>query len=63
MKQDRRWLYIAILALVIAVIWVAVSAISKLRQKTVPPDIEKAAEPLNPSLDQTIFTKLSRRGG
>ncbi len=61
MRKDKRWIYIAILSVVVAVSWAAVSAVTKLRKSTVPPDIEKVAEPLNPNLDKSIFTILSKR--
>lgn len=61
MTKDRRWLYIAILSLVIATLWAGVSAVARLRNSTIPPDIEKAAKPLDPNIDRSIFTVLSKR--
>lgn len=63
MNKDRHWLYIAILALILALSWVGVSAWERLRTSTVPPDIEKVASPLDPNIDQSIFSKLSERKG
>lgn len=63
MKKDRKWLYIAILSLVIAVTWVVISAVSRLRQTTIAPDVEKAMTPLNPKIDQTVFDDLQKRRG
>ncbi len=61
MRKDRRWIYIGILAVVVATTWIAVSAIAGLRKSTIPSDIEKVAAPLNPDLDRSVFTKLSAR--
>ncbi len=63
MNKDRRWLYIAILTLVLALCWVGVSAIERLRTSTIPPDIEKIMSPLDPNIDRSIFSKLSQRKG
>ncbi len=63
MNRDKKWLYIAVLALVLAVCWVEVSAVEKLRTSTLPADLEKVMTPLDPNLDQTIFTKLAQRKG
>ena len=61
MNKDRRWLYIAILSLVIAIIWVGVSLALKRRQSTIAPDVQKVIVPLDPTIDQSIFTKLAKR--
>lgn len=61
MTKDRGWLYLAILTLVVALTWVAVSAIIRFRQPTVPKDIEKAAAPLDPNLDAAFFTRLQEK--
>ncbi|MBI4099869.1 hypothetical protein HY440_02575 [Candidatus Microgenomates bacterium] len=61
MRRDKRWIYIGILSLVVAICWIAVSAISRLRQSTIPADVEKVATPLSPDLDRSIFTSLSKR--
>lgn len=63
MRRSRSWLYLAILTLVVALTWTATSAISYFRRSTVPQDVEKAAAPLDPSLDGAFFTKLQQRAG
>ncbi|MBI4099566.1 hypothetical protein HY440_01015 [Candidatus Microgenomates bacterium] len=61
MKKDRRSLYIAILSFVAAAIWVGVSAYARLHQSTIPADVERAARPLNPIIDKSIFMTLTKR--
>lgn len=59
--KGREWLFIAILAFVIAVVWVTVAAVSRTRQSTIPPDVERIMTPLNPNLDKDFFMKLKER--
>ena len=54
-------MYISILTLVVALTWVAVSAISHFRQSTVPKDVEQAIVPLDPNLNAAFFTKLEQK--
>lgn len=63
MRGNRSWLYLAVLTLVVALTWTATSAIGYFRRSTVPQDVEKAAAPLDPDLDTTLFTKLQQRAG
>lgn len=62
-NKDRRWLYIAILSLVVAVTWVGVSAAARLRKSTVPADLEKVLKPLDPTIDTTVFSDLAKHKG
>lgn len=62
-KTDRRWLYIAILSLIVALTWVGVSAVARLRKSTIPEGLEKVMKPLDPTIDTTIFSDLSKRKG
>lgn len=61
MRRDRSWLYIAVLTLLVAIIWTGVTAVANIRKSTVPPDLEKAIEPLNPNIDTKIFTILQKK--
>ena len=61
MKKDRRWIYIAVMSLFMAIVWVAASLIIKQRQSTIPADLQQIITPLDPSIDQTIFTRLAGR--
>lgn len=60
-NKDNRWLYIAILSFVIALIWVGATIIIKQRKSTIPPDLEKVTQPLDPTIDRSILIKLSKR--
>jgi hypothetical protein len=44
-----------------ALAWVGVSAMSKMREKTVPPDLEKIAAPVDPNIDKQLFERLERK--
>jgi hypothetical protein len=61
MKKSNSWLYISILLFVIAVIWAGVSAYSQMRKPTIPPDLQKIMEPLDPNLDMTTLQKIKER--
>jgi len=59
--RRNSWLYISILSLIMALAWVGVSAMSKMREKTVPPDLEKIAAPVDPNIDKQLFERLERK--
>lgn len=61
MIKNKSWLYLTILTLVVALTWVAVSAISHFRQTTIPKDVETAAAPLDPNLDAEFFNSLQQK--
>ncbi len=61
MNKDRSWFYIAALTLVLAITWAGMTAWSKNKQSTIPPDIEKIMKPLNPKLDSVILNKLQQK--
>ena len=63
MNKDRRWLSIAIMAVLVALFWVGLSAAEKLRRSTIPQDIEKVMTPLDPNIDRSIFIDLGKRKG
>ncbi len=63
MKRDRRWLYIAILSLILAFFWVGVSAAARLRKSTLPEGLDKVMTALDPTIDISIFTDLAKRKG
>lgn len=60
-SKDRGWFYIAVLTLILAVTWAVMTAWSRNKQSTIPPDIEKIMAPLNPKLDSVILNKLQQK--
>lgn len=60
-NRSKSILFISVLAAIMAFIWASVTAYSVLRKSTIAPDLRKAMEPINPNLDQTLFTKLQQR--
>lgn len=61
MNNKKNWPYIAILTFAVAVIWLAVSANAQMRKVTVPPDLQKAVEPLDPNLNIQTLQKIKER--
>lgn len=59
--RSKNLAYISILSLILALCWLGVTAVSKMREKTTPPDLEKIMVPLNPYLDKEWFISLERR--
>ncbi len=61
MHKDRSWLYLSLLTLLVAIVWTAVTAISSTRKSTIPSDVETVMAPLDPKIDQSIFTILQQK--
>ncbi len=61
MKKRSSWVYISILSFALAVIWAAVSAYSQAKKPTIPADLQKVIEPLNPSLNMATLEKIKGR--
>lgn len=61
MKKNKNWLYFSILTLVVAIIWVAVSAVSHFRKSTVPSDVEANIIPLDPTIDMDFMSRLQQK--
>lgn len=59
--KDKAWIYISLLTLVTALIWLGVSVRATLLKSTVPADTQAIIEPLDPTLDQTVFDNLKSR--
>lgn len=59
--KNKSWLYIAILTLILAITWLAISAFSYFRKSTVPSDAVQASSPLDPTIDMTLINKLQER--
>lgn len=60
--KDRTWLYISLLTLLVAILWIGVSVHSTLRKTTITPDVAEVITPLDPNLDMTVIDSLSQRG-
>ncbi len=61
MRKDKSWLIISSLVVLIAVIWLGISAILTLRKSTIPPDVSVAVTPLNPQINQEVIPLLEKR--
>ncbi|MCL4397857.1 hypothetical protein M1403_02390 [Patescibacteria group bacterium] len=61
MKKNRNWLIIAVLAFALAASWAITSAAANIRRSTIPADVEKIMTPLSPTINQDIFTTLSKK--
>lgn len=59
--KDTAWVVIAVLILVTAVLWLAITVKTTLNKETVPANLEKLSKPLNPNLDQSVFVQLKSR--
>lgn len=59
--KDKAWVYISLLTLATALIWLGISVKSTLNKSTVPEGVEKLVEPLSPAIDQTVFDQLKQR--
>lgn len=62
MNKGKSWLYISILTFLLVAIWAGVSAVAKMRESTISPQIESLMTPLDPKLDKSFFIKLQERG-
>lgn len=61
MKKRSNWVYISILSFSLAVIWAAVAAYAQAKKPTVPADLQKIIEPLNPNLNMATLEKIKER--
>lgn len=61
MNKDKSWFYLAILTLIAAIVWTSVTVIANSRKSTIPEDIEKIMTPLNPVINQDVFSILQKR--
>ncbi len=61
MKKNHYWLYVAVLTLITAIIWVTVTMLGKQKETTISPEVQKVMTPLDPTLDQSTLTKLQGR--
>ena len=59
--RSKNLAFIGILSLVLALVWAGVTAISKMREKTTPADLEKIMTPIDPRLDMEFFSVLEGR--
>lgn len=61
MKKRSNWVYISILSFFLAVIWAGVSAYAQIKKPTVPADLQKIIEPLDPNLNVATLEKIKER--
>lgn len=60
-KRKKRNVYLAISILITIIIWVGFDAMRAYNKSSITPDVTKALIPLDPRVDQKIFTELERR--
>lgn len=61
LKRSKNLLYIFILALVVALVWIVLGVYHVTVQTTISPEIQKLTKPLNPAIDTQVLEKLSTR--
>jgi uncharacterized protein YoxC len=61
MRKDKSWLIISVLVILMALIWLGISAFQTLRKTTVPADVAVVIKPLNPQINQEIIPLLDKR--
>jgi hypothetical protein len=61
LKHSRDLLYIVILALVVAIVWIVLSVYHSSVQTTVPANIQSLTVPLNPTINTQLIQSLSNR--
>ena len=59
--KNKAWIFISLLTLLTALIWLGVSVRSTLLKSTVSKDAEKLIAPLDPNLDQNVINDLRKR--
>ena len=61
MKKRSNWVYISILTFLLAIVWAGVSAYAQAKKPTVPADLQKIMEPLDPNLQMSTLEKIKGR--
>ncbi|MCL5432411.1 MAG: hypothetical protein M1484_05000 [Patescibacteria group bacterium] len=61
MRNRNSWIIFAALTFLVALIWVAVTAVGSLRKTTVSADVAKAAAPMDPTIDVIFLKTLNAR--
>lgn len=61
LKRSKDVLYIVILALVVALVWIVISVYHAAVKTSVPPNIQKLTTPLTPTIDIELLGTLSSR--
>lgn len=60
-SPNKAWVYIAILTLITAFAWLAITVKNSFTKPTLPASIESLTRPLDPNLDITTLKSLSDR--
>lgn len=61
LKRSKDVLYIFILALVVAIVWIVLGVYHTTVETTVPAAIQKLTVPLNPVIDEKMLQRVSTR--
>lgn len=59
--KDKAWVYISLLTLITAVVWLGVTLRATIYKPTLPADTEQLTKELDPTLDVSFFNYLSQR--
>jgi len=59
--KKRRNVFLAVFTLLTVFAWVALEIWQTYNTSTITPDVEKAITPLNPTINNKIFSQLSNR--
>jgi len=59
--KNRSWLFISILAVIVAILWAGVTAYSNIRKSTISDDVKTLMTPLPTDVDRSLFNKLEQR--
>jgi hypothetical protein len=61
METFRKYFFIILLAVIIAIVWGGVLLYSKQNFSTINPNAEQYTKPLSPKFDETILNDVSER--
>ncbi len=61
MNKNKNLVIISVLTFLVALVWAITSAVTRTRQSTIPAEVEKIMTPINPKIDQELFTILEGR--
>jgi len=61
LQRNQYILYIMVLTLVLAMLWMLIEVVTSQRVSGVDPDIRSAASPLNPNLDAQVLARIARK--
>lgn len=60
-SKNQAWIIIAILTVVTALVWLAITVKTTLTKPTIPENLEVISKDLNPNLDKSVIDDLKQR--